>query len=400
MKNNQYFKNYFIITILVFFIFSFIFLIIKTVEYNSYKENFNNKINDIILLIQNDYPDFDEKDIIEIIENDDNVLQKYGYDLKEDSLVKKNDKTYVAFLVLESVIVLFLVIIILYLFIKFNLKQDKEINKIIKCLENINKKNYTLDIDELSEDKLSILKDEVYKTAIMLKEEAENSLNDKNSVKNAIQDISHQLKTPLTSIMITLDNLLEDEVDEKTRTKFLKQIKKEINNINNLIQSILKLSRFDANTIVFNKEKVEIGKIINNAMTKLEAICDLKNITIKLKGDTDAIIVADEFWETEAITNILKNAVEYSNSDEKIIVEVEKNSIYTKVSIKDFGKGMDDIDVQNIFKRFYKGKGSSYDSTGIGLSLAKVIVEKDGGIIEVTSKKNKGTSFIIKYFKD
>ena len=120
MKNNQYFKNYFIITILVFFIFSFIFLIIKTVEYNSYKENFNNKINDIILLIQQDYPDFDEKDIIEIIENDDNVLQKYGYDLKEDSLVKKNDKTYVAFLVLESVIVLFLVIIILYLFIKFN----------------------------------------------------------------------------------------------------------------------------------------------------------------------------------------------------------------------------------------------------------------------------------------
>ena len=131
MKNNQYFKNYFIITILVFFIFSFIFLIIKTVEYNSYKENFNNKINDIILLIQQDYPDFDEKDIIEIIENDDNVLQKYGYDLKEDSLVKKNDKTYVAFLVLESVIVLFLVIIILYLFIKFNLKQDKEIRKII-----------------------------------------------------------------------------------------------------------------------------------------------------------------------------------------------------------------------------------------------------------------------------
>ncbi len=399
MKNNESFKNYFVITILTFFLFSFVFLIIKTIEYNSYKENFNNKINDIILLIQKDYPEFDEKDIIDIIESDDNLLQKYGYDLKEDSLVKENDKAYIYFLVLESIIVLILVVIILYLFIKYNLKQDKEINKIIKSLENINKKNYSLDIDELSEDKLSILKEEIYKTAVMLKEEAENSLNDKKSVKNAIQDISHQLKTPLTSIMITLDNLLEDEVDEKTRVKFLKQVKKEINNINNLIQSILKLSRFEANTIVFNKEKVEIGQIIKNAITKLEAICDLKNITIKLKGDTDALVFVDKFWETEAITNILKNAVEYSNSDEKIIVDIEKNNIYTKVSIKDFGKGMDDIDVQNIFKRFYKGKASSDDSTGIGLSLAKVIVEKDGGIIEVSSKKNKGTSFIIKYFK-
>ena len=303
-------------------------------------------------------------------------------------------------MVLESIFILLLVTIILYLFIKYNLKQDKEINKIIKCIENINQKNYSLDIDNLSEDKLSILKEEIYKTTVMLKEEAENSLKDKKSIKNAIQDISHQLKTPLTSIMITIDNLLEDDLDEKTRLKFLKQIKKEINNINNLIQAILKLSRFEANTIVFNKRKVEVGKIIHNALNKLEAICDLKNVSIKLKGDTDAIIYVGEFWETEAITNILKNAIEYSHNDEKIIINVAKNSIYTKVAIEDFGKGMDDIDIQNIFKRFYKGKSSSEDSTGIGLSLANVIVEKDGGIIEVSSKKNKGTSFIIKYFKD
>ncbi len=401
MKNNENFKNYFIITILVFFIFSFIFLIIKTVEYNQYKENFNNKINDIILLIKKDNPDFDEKEIINIIEKDSyNTLSNYGYDLKEDNLVKANDKAYIYFLVLESIIVLVLVTIILYLFIKYNLKQDKEINKIIKCIENINKKNYSLDIDNLSEDKLSILKEEIYKTTIMLKEEAENSLNDKKSVKNAIQDISHQLKTPLTSIMITIDNLLEDDTDEQLRIKFLKQIKKEINNINNLVQSILKLSRFEANTIVFDKQKVTVGKIVQKAVDKLEAICDLKNVNIKIKGDVEAIINVDEFWETEAITNILKNAVEYSNKDEKIIINIEKNNIYTKVSIQDFGKGMDDIDIQNIFKRFYKGQGASEDSVGIGLSLANIIVEKDGGIIEVSSKKNKGTSFIIKYFKD
>ena len=125
----------------------------------------------------------------------------------------------------------------------------------------------------------------------------------------------------------------------------------------------------------------------------------MKNICIVVDNRCKNKIKCDFKWQVEALTNILKNAIEYSYNDNKVIFECDDNNLYTEFRIKDFGKGMSEEDTINIFKRFYKGKNAGKDSIGIGLSLSKAIIEKDNGQIVVESKKEKGTTFIIKYFK-
>ena len=286
------------------------------------------------------------------------------------------------------------------MFVTSHLESDKEIDKIIRLLEKINHKNYELNIDELSEDKLSILREEIYKTTIMLKENADNSLKDKINIKNSLQDISHQLKTPLTSINIMLDNISDDpNMKVEVREEFIRHIKREMASITFLVQAILKLSKFESNTITFYPKEVSAQKIIDAVISNVSNLSDLKNICIVVDNRCKNKIKCDFKWQVEALTNILKNAIEYSYNDNKVIFECDDNNLYTEFRIKDFGKGMSEEDTINIFKRFYKGKNAGKESIGIGLSLSKAIIEKDNGQIVVESKKEKGTTFIIKYFK-
>ncbi len=402
MKNKEYLRKYLIGSLITIIIFTFSLIVINKIEYRKYKQNFNYKINAILEVIQKNYPEISQTELIEILnsnEAQENVLKEYGYDIEKDSYVIQNDKYNFNYSILKLVILLSSFVLLLYLFLRYNLKSDKEIDNIIKCIENINHKNYELKIEEISEDKLSILKQEIYKTTIMLKESAENSLKDKINLKNSLQDISHQLKTPLTSINILLDNIIDDpEMDAKTRQDFIKQIKRETINITFLVQSILKLSKFESNTITFINEDVSVKKLINESIKNVSNLCDLKNINIEVKNSCKNKISCDLRWQVEAITNIIKNALEYSEHESKVLIECEDNNIYTQIKIKDFGNGMDEEDTLNIFKRFYKGKNSSKDSIGIGLSLAKTIIEKNNGRITVESKKGVGTTFIIKYF--
>lgn len=404
MKNKEYLKKYLFQSFIIITFFSISLILIEKLEYQKYKQNFNYKINAIIETIQEEYHNTGKEKIVELLNKEDfneNILKEYGYDIDKDSYIMQNDKTNFKFNIIKIAILLSAFLILTYLFIRYNLNNDREINKIIKMIEDINHKNYKLKLDELSEDKLSILKQEIYKTTIMLKEQAENSLKDKINLKNSIQDISHQLKTPLTSIHILIDNTIDNpDMDPITRDKFIKEIKRATTNITFLVQSILTLSKFESNTITFIKENNSINKIINAAIQNVSNLCDLKNIKIEIENRIESKIYCDFKWQVEALTNILKNAVEYSSRGSKVSIECEKNNLYLQLKIKDSGKGMDQEDVSNIFKRFYKGKDSSKDSVGIGLSLSKAIIEEDNGIISVESQKEKGTAFIIKYFFD
>lgn len=402
MKNKIELKKYIKLSILITTIFLILTLIINTYEYIKYNQNFNNKIEEIIYVLEKKYPLLSENEILTILNSKSkktDTFKKYGIDINKEAILVENDKIHNKFLLINIITTTIFIILMITTFFIYSRKREKNINEITEYIRQINKKNYELKIDSISEDELSILKNEIYKTTVMLKEAAENSKKDKVNLKKSLEDISHQIRTPLTSIIIMLDNIIENQnMDEKTKNNFIREIKRNIININFLVENILKLSKLESNTVEYKKEKNFLTKILKESIKNVSLLCDLKNIKIVINGEKNIKMTCDIKWQIEAITNILKNCIEYSEENQKIYVEYNQNNVYTKITIKDFGKGIADKDLPNIFKRFYKGKNSSKDSIGIGLALSKAIIEEDNGNIKVVSS-NKGTVFTIKYYK-
>ncbi len=403
MKNKIELKKYIISTLIVFICLFVLFLFLNIYEYKTYTKNFNNKISAIINVIKKDYPKITDKEIIKIINNDtlktNDFFNKYGIDVNNKSILIKNDRDYHKFLAINLSFLTITVVILLIIYIRYNYKKEKDIKDIIKCIEQINKKNYEIQIDSISEDELSILKNEIYKTTIMLKEAAENSSKDKLNLKKSLEDISHQLKTPLTSILVMLDNIIEDSnMEEKIRNDFIVDIKRNVLNINFLVQSLLKLSKFDANAIHFVKQENDLKTIVEESIKNVYTLCDLRNINIKLNIKENSKIICDDKWQIEALTNIIKNAIEHSKNNSNIIINIKNNNVYSMIEVIDFGEGIAKKDIKHIFERFYKCKNTKTDSIGIGLALAKTIIEEDKGTISVESNKLE-TKFIIKYYK-
>ena len=403
MKNKIRLKKYIISTFIVSICLFVLFLALNIYEYKTYTNNFNNKIGAIISVIKDKYPEITDKEIAEIINSDEfetnDFFTKYGIDINNKSILIKNDKDYHIFLVINMSFFTITIIILLILYIRYNHKKENDIKDIIKCIEQINKKNYELQIDSISEDELSILKNEIYKTTIMLKESAENSNKDKMNLKKSLEDISHQLKTPLTSILVMLDNIIEDpDMDINVRNDFVRDIKRNVVNINFLVQALLKLSKFDANTVHFIKQENDLKTIIKESIKNVSPLCDLRNINIEFNAKDKSKIVCDAKWQIEAITNIIKNAVDHSKNNSTVTINLSNNNVYSMIEIIDKGEGISKKDISHIFERFYKGENSTSDSIGIGLALAKTIIEEDNGSISVESNKI-GTKFTIKYFK-
>ena len=404
MENKIGLKKYLLVTFLISVGAIILFVCINEYEAYIYRKNTNGKIGAIIGSVINKYPEVTEDEIIEIVNRTDNnndykkILKKYGIDYENEYILDKNNRLTVKFLVIKIVFLVIVIGIIVCIFLVYNGQKDKELGKITNYIQRINKKEYALDIDEMSEDELSILKNEVYKTTVMLKEIASNTNKDKLQLKHSLEDISHQLKTPLTSILVMLDNLIDDEdMDKSIRNEFLRDIKRDVTNINFLVQAILKLSKFDANTINFIKSDKLLKEIVDEAIKNVSALCDLRNISIDVESDDNAKINCDFKWQVEAITNILKNCIEHSNDSSKIDIKCSENSVYAMISIRDYGEGISKEDLPHIFERFYKSANSSEDSVGIGLCLAKTIIEEDKGSIFVESDY-KGTIFTIKYY--
>lgn len=396
MKNKIELKKMCITSCVVIIIFLITFSILIYKQYKTYTYNFNQKIAGIIDNVLEKYPDIEKREIVEILNSSDKtnneILREYGIELDKDSVILENNTDFQKFIIIDvSTLIVFILILSIIVF-KYNHSESKKINEITKYIEEINRGNYKLNIEENTEDELSILKNELYKITIMLKEVAENSQKDKTTLKDSLSDISHQIKTPITSILIMLDNILSDE-------NMPEDIKKEIVNIKFLVESILKLSKIDSNSIKFIKKEVLIKDIINEAVKNVSMLSELKNIEIIVSGDDSIKTICDLKWQVEAITNILKNCIEHSYENRKIYINYNQNNMYTELKIEDNGTGIDAKDLPHIFERFYKGKNSSSDSVGIGLALSKSIIESNNGYIQVDSKLNKGTTFIIKYLK-
>ena len=393
-------KKHFIIVWIVVVI---TFFIISFVEYNSYVKITNNFTSSIITTVVEKYPDVTEEEIIEIINSSDNeasdILASFGIDINSMGVLKSINDNFYRNLIINSIVLLLISIVIFLLIFFYDKKEKRELDKIIDYLKELNRGNYDLKIDLNSEGILSILKNEIYTTTVMLREMASREYLDKITLKENLANISHQLKTPLTSISILVDNLCDEEVDKKTELEFLNDIKRQVDNINYLIIVLLKLSRFDANVITFKKDDINVKKLILECMKNLDVIREVKNINIHVSGANDVEFIGDYKWESEAISNILKNAIEHTLNDKNIYISFKDKSIYTEIIIEDEGLGMRNSEKNRIFERFYKGSSTNSNNFGIGLSLAKEIITKDNGKIIVKSEVNKGTKFIIRYYK-
>lgn len=381
---------------------------ITLIQYKQYQSNVNEVIANIIGEIKNEYPNVDETKIIQIINSKDTykqkgkeVLQQYGIDVKSVSAILELENIYVKQVIQNVGVALIFSIVLCIIFITYIKIRDKKLDTILKYIGEINRKNYSLHIKDNTEDDFTLLRNELYKITIMLKEQAIKEKSDKEAIQNSVSDISHQIKTPLTSISIMLDNIAENsEMEQHTKDKFIYEIRRQIDWINWLVISLLKLSRLEAGTVELKKEEIIVADFIAEMQHNLAIPLEIKNQVIIVNGDVKAKLIADKNWQLEAITNIVKNCIEHTKENKKIHILFVETMFYTKIVIKDEGEGIPKEEIKHIFERFYKGKNSSENSVGIGLALAKSIIEKQGGFINVQSKLNEGTTFEIKYMKN
>lgn len=396
MKNKKKYSKLIMFTLITFGMI----ILLNVMLYYHVNKNYNNKIVNIISTIKEKYPEIKDDELFDTIKNNvkTNTFNRYSFDLDGIVLIKENKTIFVSYFIILLFIYLIICLVYLTIIINNDKRKEKEINEVIKIIEEINNKNYSFKMKDINEEDLSLLKNEIYKTTIMLNEISEISKKDKKELEESLENISHQLKTPLTSILIMIDTLLDDEdMDQNTREDFLRNMKREVMNINFLVKSILKLSRLDTNTVKFISKKESVKEIIKEAILNVSLLSDLKNVKIETNL-SDSFITCDYKWQIEALTNILKNSIEHSYENNKVLIESSENNAYVKITIKDFGSGIAKEDINHIFERFYKGKDSDYDSIGIGLALSKSIIEKQNGKISVESSDD-GTTFTIKYFK-
>lgn len=275
----------------------------------------------------------------------------------------------------------------------FTKMRYRKIEKLNEYLSAVCSGKLDLDLPDNSEGELSILKNNLYKIIAMLRFQNEKLQQDKNYLADSMTDISHQLKTPLTSMMVMSD-ILKDEQSAEKRKDFVDIIQTQLEKMRWLIQNLLKLSKLDAGTVEIRSDCLSANDVIDLSVKPFLVNFDLREITFSKSG-ADFNFKGDEGWITEALSNIIKNDLEHTPCGGEISVKLRGTALFGMIEISDNGCGMDEEDCKHIFERFYRGKNSSPESVGIGLALTKAIIERHSGKIEVKSALNEGTTFEI-----
>lgn len=250
-----------------------------------------------------------------------------------------------------------------------------------------------IDIRDNNEGILSLLKNDIYTLASMKSEQVDILQKERDNLADTLADISHQIKTPLTSMLLMLD-LLESAPEEKQK-EFIGNIRENLIHTEWLVSSLLKIAKLDAGAIQFRPSEIRVSELVRTAIQPLEILLDIKSQ--KVSVETDTTIVCDRRWTAEALTNIIKNASEYSPDGGIITVSAGQNPICSWIRITDSGSG---IAAENIPKLFQRFEGSrSEKGFGVGLPLALAIMKRQNGDIEVDGGgKGTGAAFTLKFF--
>lgn len=361
----------------------------------------NNSI--MIGSILEDHPEL-EKEIIESLKEEKeeygkNILLKYGLTSIESLEYLKSIQEYKrTFFISFFCLYLFLCILLSLYFYGIEKKQSRDIEKIDKYLFSLLEEEIKVDLKDFQSGELETLQNDLMKVTSRLKNALEHSKGASKELSKNLADISHQLKTPITSLTILNDVLTNTEMDEEKRLCFLKKQEEVITHTKTLIISLLKVSQIESGTIELKKEKINMQNILKDTLDELDLLIVSKNLNIEEEIKPDIFIEGDYLWLKEALMNIMKNGIEYSNQNGVIKITTLETPIFVELKIKDYGKGIKKEDLPHIFERFYKGSPSK-DSIGIGLNLSKSILDRMNATIRVTSKLGEYTTFTIHFYK-
>lgn len=380
--------------------------IINNCMYVNYKQELIKNNAYIINRIIESNPDL-EDEIISSLTNQNitysqstAILKKYGLtDLENIDYINNNTQLRNKTMFVNLSYVFILIFVMFTIFCLFIKRTYKKINDLSKYTNNILNNRYTMDIREYEEGDISNLKNDLYKMTIKLKEQSEISLKDKKYLEDTLSDISHQLKTPLTSMYVINELMYDDNIEKVTKRELLLKNRNQLERIEWLVSSLLKMSRLDSGSEVLRRQSIELNKIVEKAIEPLRIPLELKNINLTVNCDCKIKAKLDLNWTAEALINIIKNACEHTPEAGKITIQCTENPIYVGITITDTGCGISSVDKPHIFERFYKGKNNK-ESIGIGLNMAKKIVDMQSGDISVKSEEGKGTIFEIKFYKN
>ena len=306
----------------------------------------------------------------------------------------------IGFLINEKagVLILFFSVSLGILFFLFTKARYQRIAHISEQIDRVLHNADYLYINESEEGELSILQSEITKMTLRIKEQNDALMKEKEHLAESLADIAHQLRTPLTSAHLIL-SLLENNSDEKEHKNLLHELEGLFVQMEWLVNSLLKLSRLDADIVVFKNEPIEMRSLINAAVHSLLIPMELHNIELYTEIPDGMMIQGDMDWLSEAIQNILKNCMQSVGDDGKVEIICEDTLLYREISIHDNGTGFEKEDLPHLFERFYRGKKDDASGYGIGLALSKMIIIRHGGTITAKNHLNGGALFCIRFPK-
>ncbi len=379
--------------------------IITTVMLDSVKNEEYDTFCRIISAVREKNDDISGQEIIEILNTNETdeesvqLLRSYGI-TKEDWTVFSNKSKSLQIGVSAGFVCLLSGLFLTMLFLLYNIMMRRKLRGLTKYVSRINEGKYSLFPEQNTEDESSSLQNEIYKTTVVLREQSENAKKSGIMLKDSISDISHQLKTPLTSITLMLDSIADEDMPPELRKKFIRDIRIQTGHISFLIRSLLALSRLDADAIDFHNEKTPVSLLFGSCVNATEIMAELMGVSVKIDDSDDCEILCDRKWTEEALINIVKNCIEHTGEGGTVSLSVSDNKLYTKIVIRDTGCGISKEDIRHIFERFYTSGNSDKESIGIGLALSKAIIERQGGYISVSSEPGVGSEFIIRFFRN
>lgn len=296
---------------------------------------------------------------------------------------------------LFTLLLSFIFIIIYYVSTYFRYKKITQLSADIdRILHGIDSK---ILLDQYSEGELGILQSEINKMTVRLRQQRQQLQDDKIYLADSIADISHQIRTPLTSINLLVQFLSEPQLTEQRRSQLIRELSELLQRIDWLITTLLKISKLDAGTVSFKAEKMSLSQLIQTASAPLLIPMELREQTLEVKAYGS--FYGDMAWSSEALGNIIKNCMEHTPHGGSIRITAEDNALFSQITVCDNGTGIDPEDLPHIFERFYKGKNSGDKSFGIGLALARSIIAKQNGTVKAENNPSGGALFTIRFYK-